>query len=248
MRRRTPGPLCASRCRISSTSPSPSPPIYQRFESLGILAFRRPDLQALGIRGICLAEYPLPVIVFRTEAPSAQSFTLAHELAHVVLRESAITGPKIQAYEQQPVERWCDQFAAAFLMPADLIRAIYGAPPLHPASSIEDEKLKRLANNLRVSPHAMLIRLVHLGYVQSSYYWDIKKPDFDTAEREYRSGGRSEYYGSRFRSSLGDLYTRLVLEAWSSGRITDHNAVEYMDIPNKNLVHLYAIRDKFGSA
>jgi Zn-dependent peptidase ImmA (M78 family)/DNA-binding XRE family transcriptional regulator len=222
--------------------------LRQHFESLGILTLRRSDLKTLGIRGICLAEFPLPVIVFRSEAPAAQAFTLAHELAHVVLRQSAITGPKTRAYDRQPVERWCDLFAAALLMPADLVRAIFGDPPRRPAESIDDEKLKRLANNLRVSPHAMLIRLVHLGYVQPSYYWDVKKPQFDAAEGEYRSGGRSEYYGSRFRSSLGDLYTRLVLEAWSSGRITDHNAVEYMGIPNKNLAHLYAIREKFGSS
>ena len=35
-------------------------------------------------------------------------------------------------------------------------------------------------------------------------------------------------------------------EAWSSGRITNHNAAEYMGI--KNFEHLYAIRDNFNSS
>ena len=113
-----------------------------------------------------------------------------------------------------------------------------------PADSISDEHLNRLAEIFRVSPHAMLIRLVHLGYVRSSYYWQIKKPQFDADECGYRSYGRPTYYGSRYKSQLGDLYTDLVLEAWSTGKITNHNAAEYMGI--KNISHLNDIRNNFS--
>lgn len=54
--------------------------------------------------------------------------------------------------------------------------------------------------------------------------------------------GRPKYYGSRYRSSLGNLYTGFVIEAWNSGRITNHSAAEYMGI--KNFEHLFAIRDR----
>ena len=81
----------------------------------------------------------------------------------------------------------------------------------------------------------------HLGYVRSSYYWQIKKPQFDADERGYRSYGRATYYGSRYKSQLGDLYTGLVLEVWSTGKITNHNAAEYMGI--KNISHLNDIRN-----
>lgn len=219
--------------------------LRQRFEALGVLTLRRSDLKNLGVRGICLADSPLPVIVFRQEAPSAQAFTLAHELAHVLLRQDGITGPRTRAYDRQPVERWCDRFAAAFLMPMEQVQAIYGGAPAYPQDSIGDDEIGRLAGIFRVSPHAMLIRLVHLGYVQPAFYWDVKKPEFDAAEREHRSFGRAKYYGVRYRSSLGELYTGLVLEAWSSGLITNHNAAEYMGI--KNLAHLDAIRANVGS-
>ena len=90
----------------------------------------------------------------------------------------------------------------------------------------------------------MLIRLVHLGYVKPSYYWNVKKPQFDNEEKDYKQYGRSEYYGTRYKNTLGDLYTGLVLQAWSSGRITNHNAAEFMGI--KNFAHLEDIRDHFG--
>ena len=210
---------------------------------MGILTLRNPDLKDFGVRGICIAVFPLPVIVFRNESPSAQAFTLAHELAHVITKQNGITGPRSVEYDGNRVEKWDDKFAAAFLMPAEQIEAVFGNRPAFPADSISDEHLNRLVEIFRVSPHAMLIRLVHLGYVYSYYYWQIKKPQFDAAEREYRPFARASYYGSRYKSRLGDLYTGLILEAWSTGKITNHNAAEYMGI--KNISHLNDIRDNF---
>ncbi len=218
--------------------------LRRKFETLGILTLKDTDLKEFGVRGICIAVFPLPVIVFRNEAPSAQAFTLAHELAHVITKQSGITGPRSVEYDGSPVEKWADKFAAAFLMPAEQIEAVFNNRPALPADSISDELLNRLAEIFRVSPHAMLIRLVHLGYVRSSYYWQAKKPQFDADERVYRSYGGAPYYGSRYKSQLLDLYTCLVLEAWSTGKITNHNAAEYMGI--KNLTHLNDIRSNFS--
>lgn len=232
--------------RLTRSGPEQLPNILRkRLESAGVLTLRSPKLRHLGVRGICIATFPLSVIVFGTEAPTAQAFTLSHELAHVLVGKSGITGPRRREYEGQPVEKWCDQFAAAFLMPREQLVAIIGEKPERPSPQIDDAELARHADIFRVSPHAMLIRLVHLGYVASKYYWDVKKPQFDLEEARYHQFGRSKYYGSRYKSSLGDLYTGLVLEAWSTGRITNHNAAEYMGI--KNLAHLREIRDNFGS-
>lgn len=220
--------------------------LREKFEGAGVLTLRRADLKDFGVRGICLAIFPLPVIVFRSEALTAQPFTLAHELAHVLLRKSGITGFRNRANNTQPVEQWCDQFAASFLMPSDQVIALVGPVPHTPAAEFDDENLARFADLFRVSRHAMLIRLVHLGYVNPAYYWEVKKPEFDKEEAAYKSRARSKYYGSRYKSSLGDMYTGLVLEAWGSGLITNHNAAEYMGI--KRLKHLYDIRTHFGKA
>lgn len=218
--------------------------LRKKCEAVGVLTLRRPELKEFGVRGICLARFPLPVIVFTGEAPSAQAFTITHELAHILTKESGITGSRAP-YRDQPVERWADHFAAAFLMPAECIETILGRPkPRAPAEEIRDEDLSRAADYFRVSPHAMLIRLVHLGWVQAAYYWEVKRPQFEEWEREHKSFARSTYYGSRYRSQYGDLYTGLVLEAWALGRITNHNAGEYLGI--KNLNHLRDIRDKYG--
>ena len=217
--------------------------LRSKLEQFGVLTLRSSKFAQFGIRGVCIGSFPLPVIAFKPEAPQGQAFTLAHEFGHVLSRQSGITGSNKAFYVNQPVERWCDRFAAAFLMPKKQIQATVGSKPESPASSIDDLELSRVAGIFRVSPHAMLVRLVHLGYVSASFYWDIRKPKFDEEDEKYKSFGRAKYYGTRFKSSLGDLYTGLVLDAWSSGHITNHNAAEFMGI--KNLSHLNDIRKEF---
>jgi Zn-dependent peptidase ImmA (M78 family) len=218
--------------------------LREKFATAGVLTFRRSELKKLGIRGICIFADPLPIIIFGNESPAAQAFTLSHELAHVALGDSGIIGPVRK--NSSPTEKWCDQFAASFLMPRGALRETVGAMPNSPADAISDEELSKFARYFSVSAHAMLIRLVHLGYVNESFYWNNKKSKFDTEEANFKQFGRAPYYGTRYRNTLGDLYTGLVIEAWNSGRITNHNAAEFMGI--KNLSHLYDIRERFGNA
>ncbi|BCH28387.1 DNA-binding protein [Mesorhizobium sp. L-8-10] len=232
---------------LSSQERAQLPNILRRkLEQVGILTLKDTSLGELGARGMCLVEFPLPTVVFGNEAPSAQAFTLAHELAHVVLRQSGIIAPLAHPNQggKTHTEAWCDQFAASFLMPKEAVIQLLGEVPARRLDSISDDRLSSAASAFRVSPHAMLIRLVHLGYVDRLYYWEIKKPHFDQEEANYRAFGRASYYGTRYKNALGDLYTGLVMEAWANGRITNHNAAQYMGI--KNLQHLYDIRDHFG--
>lgn len=217
--------------------------LRRKFEAKGVLTFRESRLKGLGVRGICIAAFPLPAIVFTSESPAAQAFTLAHEFGHILLKESGITGPRSAQYEQQPIEKWCDSFAAAFLMPFALVQALLGEKPDAPLPSISDESLESVARTIRVSTHAMLIRLVNLGYVASAYYWDVKRPQFAKAEAEYEGFGIPKFYANRFRTNLGDLYTGLVLDAWSSSRITNDTAAQYMGI--KKFAYLEQIRKAF---
>ena len=221
--------------------------IRAKLENAGILVLKQTGIAKLRTRGICMFASPLPIIVFGGEAPSAQAFTLAHELGHILLGISGISGPprfgkKVKS-PTKAVENWCNRFAASFLIPKDHLLAAIPKPST-PYDSFDDTKLEKLSKQFSVSRHAMLIRLVNLGYVKSSYYWHIKRPEFLREEEKFESFGRTLYYGSRYLNSRGRFYTGLVLEAWESGYITSHNAAEYMGI--KNLEHLRDIRDNFG--
>jgi len=215
-------------------------------ESIGVMTIKFSALKNIRVRGLCLAEFPLPVIMYGKESPSAQAFTLVHEFAHILLRQSAIIGPMSRngGYPGiRKIEEWCNRFAASFLIPKKEVFKFI-ALSSSPLDEISDEILGRIARHFGVSEHATLIRLVHLDLVKPRFYWDIKKSQYDEAEKNYKHFGKAKYYASRYKSSLGNLYTSIVLDAWAEGKITNHNAAEYMDI--KNLSHLNDIRERFG--
>jgi Zn-dependent peptidase ImmA (M78 family)/DNA-binding XRE family transcriptional regulator len=214
-----------------------------RMSNAGILVLRRSDIKKLGMRGMCLFSEPLPIIVYGNEAPGAQAFTLSHELGHVALRSSGVSGPAMTGKGVERVEDWCNRFASDFLVPRRILAEIW-PQPARQLSEVSDNQLYDVARRFGISPHAMLVRLVSLGYVAPAYYWDVKRPQFLQEEADYETPQmRTEYYGSRYKNSLGNYYTGLVLEAWAAGAISGHNAAEFLGI--KNIRHLSDIRERF---
>lgn len=215
--------------------------LREYFESLGVLVLRDNQLAAYGVSGMCVAEFPLPLIVFAQESPGRTAFTLLHELGHILLRESAISSrddvrePQTHA---RKVEKWCNRFAAAFLIPKDKMAELRPLPA-KPVPTIDDQVLAGLAKTFRVSAHAMLIRLVDLRYVEADYYWSVKRPLFLAQEAAFKKSGRSKVWVSRVVNSLGRLYTGLVLEAWGTGKIQYHQAADFMGLKDpRHLAHV----------
>ncbi|MCC8113297.1 MAG: ImmA/IrrE family metallo-endopeptidase [Bacteroidales bacterium] len=73
-------------------------------------------------RGFALINSSAPfVYVNSSDAKSAQMFTLAHEMCHILLGISAGSGGKeSESHLDDSQERFCDAVAAEFLMPTDL--------------------------------------------------------------------------------------------------------------------------------
>lgn len=219
--------------------------LRDKIEGMGVLVLKQSGITKLGARGICLFAEPLPVIIYGNESPGAQAFTLAHELGHVHLGSSGISGqPRLGGKSgHKAIEDWCNRFASAFLAPKASVERALERPP-KPLERIDTIILGNLAEMFAMSRHAMLIRLVALGYVRPQFYWKTMRPIFLREEQDHRSFGRPPYYGKRYVNAKGRYYTGLVMSAWSGGHITAHNAAEYMGI--KNFEHLKDIREDYG--
>ncbi len=221
--------------------------LRDKFEDLGVITFKHGDLSDFGARGICFADSELPAVVLSSEARSAQAFTLAHEFGHIVLKYSGIIDPLADKHKKE-TEKWCDGFAAAFLMPMQEIAALLLKLDIDQntiADGLPDEVLSYMAKYFRVSEEAMLIRLVHQELVAPSYYWDVKRPEFEEFQevKPYFAGKGT--YASRYIKKMGRLYTGLVIEAWDADMITNHNAAEYMEIGKFS--HLMEVRKIMAS-
>jgi Zn-dependent peptidase ImmA (M78 family) len=107
-------------------------------------------------RGFALADKLAPLVfVNGADSKSAQMFTLAHELAHLWLGESALSdlGPEpVDGARNEEV--WCNKVAAAFLLPLDRFSA-----ELRPNEPVNDA-LARLARVFKVSTLVVLRRML----------------------------------------------------------------------------------------
>ncbi len=148
----------------------------------------RRRLDSEEFRGFALADSRAPLVFINgADTKAAQMFTLAHELAHIWLGQSALSDAGAISVPTQRVEAWCNRVAAEFLAPLELVRQEFhsGMP--------YDEEVSRLARRFKVSTLVVLRRVYDSGGLTR-----------DAFERAYVAEER--HLRALPRSSGGDFY------------------------------------------
>lgn len=145
-------------------------------------------------RGFALVD-PLAPLVFvnGADSRSAQIFTLAHELAHLWLGESALSDADLVSTPTGAAESWCNQVAAEFLVPLAMITSEFNAEQPLVA------ELERLAMRYKVSTLVVLRRAHDAGYLERDAYWAAYRAELGRI-REFlgdSSGGRGNFFSTQ---------------------------------------------------
>ncbi len=183
-------------------------------------------------RGLTVSHDTIPIIIINnSDSKKAQSFTLMHELAHLLRGDSSIDG---KSTEYSAIEQWCDQFAGEFLMPAKSKH--------WDVSDIEDlEGVKALAKKFQVSPYACLVRLRQLNKISQSQYHKLNEAREDEylkldQKLKLSRGGPIRNRAKEITDQFGKNFVRAVLNTWHNQDITLHKTIKLLDLKRPNQI------------
>jgi Zn-dependent peptidase ImmA (M78 family)/DNA-binding XRE family transcriptional regulator len=164
------------------------------------------------------------ILLNTARVPERQRFTLAHEYGHFLIhrRRGTILDLDIVAVgEKDEAEKTANAFAAAFLMPADLVRAWWGE-----GSKRHWLELIRLRRHLGVSYRALGWQLMNLGCLSAESRAQLETGEALLSQRE------QELFSAPPRSVVPLLSERMVelaLEAYLQDKITISYLAEALD-------------------
>ena len=153
------------------------------------------ELSDRGTSGVAVASSrKTPLILVNTSRPqhkwsSARRFTLAHELCHLIIDREAGADLAMASGPWAPigVEKRANAFAAALLMPNDLVAEAYRRAGSHPGSGDFDE-LRKAARFLGVSADALSQHLCNRAFIdeeiRDGFQSDLESRVFEDAEGE----------------------------------------------------------------
>ncbi len=169
-------------------------------------------LQPEEFRGFALADRLAPVVfVNGADTKAGQMFTLAHELAHVWLGESAVTDASAGTLSDQATERWCNAAAAELLVPLKAFRE----------AVIRDDALRQvpgLARRFKVSTLVILRRLLDAGMLSPRAFREVYGAE--VARLQAMMAGRSsggDYYLTQ-PARLSRRFARAVISSTYEGQ------------------------------
>lgn len=189
-------------------------------------------------RGFALADSIAPfVIVNGQDARAAWSFTLLHELAHLWLGQTGVSGAGALAYSN--IERFCNDVAGKILLKNDEISEI----ELTSATSFENtlDVIETFASARNISRSMVAYKIYRAGII-SDELWNRLRLEFRQQWINHRNelrrrgkeqdGGPNPYTVKRYKT--GPALLELVSRSLSTGAITTTKAGMVLGIkPNR---------------
>jgi len=179
-------------------------------------------------RGLAIYHQKLPIIIINdSDAKKAQSFTLFHELGHLLRKESAIDD--WGAYHQQ-VERWCDELSGNVLMPAAQFQTV-----IHNINIDDLDEIKSIASDFKVSAYACLVRLRQLQLIDHDDYLRFEaqlKAEYRKLQKKLKesAGGPARNRPQEVLKQYGHIYAKAIFQAYHNKEIGLHKLCRAFDL------------------
>lgn len=223
--------------------------IYLESKNVHVFQLNMPAAEA---RGFSLTDKnPFVLAVNSADDINARIFTMFHEYAHALLsrevQNSSLCVPESLELTNQRisrkarVERWCNIFAARFILPEktkSMLATLWEERP-------DYDTLSRSSRRLKVSKYALLIRMREFGIVDESIVSSYVVPRYvegsiTPKRKSKRTGGRGQTRVERTKYEKGESYVSLVLENLQKRHITTLDALDLLSVRTDSLEKLEA--------
>lgn len=170
-------------------------------EENGVLVFQVTRISLDTFRGLSVHHHDFPLILVNgADSPMGRTFTLFHEVAHLVNRTSGLCALR----ESVDEEAIANHFAANFLMPGRAVRAQLDGPA-EPLAMAE-----QLARHFKVSVLAAAVRLRRLGAVDENDLEEIRSASDESWKQAREAQKQKEGFVPPWRLRYRDLGTTYI--------------------------------------
>lgn len=193
---------------------------------MGNLGSHHSDVAVSAFRGFALADDIAPFIVINDhDARSAWAFTLLHELAHLWLGATGISGP----YGESKLERFCNDVASSLLLAPDELQSLNVGPGATEETAARI--ISAFAQERLISRSMVAYRLYRLDRISKEIWSNLTETfrqewlasrQIQREKAKQREGGPNPYVIRRHRLGLGLL--RFVDQGVQEGALTPTKA------------------------
>jgi len=164
-------------------------------------------------RGFTLVdEMPAVIVVNSKDVIEARVFTLLHEFGHVLLNRSGISIPDNALFKKEAdkVEKWCNEFSSAILLPEELAKEEFSKKK---EILIETKTLEILSRKFKISKAMLLYNMSRLNYITKLQYRSVLErynPLKPIPKKEGQKGGAGVSADKKCINENGQKFVSLV--------------------------------------
>ncbi len=156
-------------------------------------------------------EYAPLIFVNNADFKAAQMFTLAHELAHLLIGETGVSGFNDMEPAPNAIERFCDSAAAEFLVPGDELQTFW-------VSEDWTDPYQAAARHFKVSSIVTARRALDLGLIDRDAFFSFYYANRSRGTASIESTGGGDFWNTQ-RWRIGHRFPAAVLRAVKGGRL-----------------------------
>lgn len=197
----------------------------------GNLGSHHSNIDTTIFRGFVVSDEFAPFIVINDQdSKSAWTFTLLHEMAHLWLGQTGVSG----SFDENIIERLCNDVAAEILLSADQIS-------LHDFSAFDfeelAEKISDYAKSFNVSSSMLAYRLLRIGFIDTATWKQLAKhykdlwlqhKERERAKNRGKEGGPNPYVIRRHK--LGNALLGFTTRMVKSGALSTTKAATLLGV------------------